>query len=374
MYDKSRCSADMLQALLDKGGEVFFPSGEYVISRTLKVKDNTRLRLAYDTYIRLADGANCVMIENEGLHERRRNRRIHISGGTWDGNNANQVRSELTGSLENEDDLCFWGIGLRFVGVDDLVLEKLTVKDPESFSIQIADVNRFTVEHITFDHNLLRPNMDGVHVNGPARFGYIHDIKGATNDDLIALNAGEDVLWLHEGLHITDVEVDGIYADCGYTGVRLLSSNGDLRNVSITNVFGTYRFYGVSFTHFNLHPGAPILLENISVSNIFASKPTWMPDAETTFFYPPSHEYYAQIAPLIFFAKGITARNITVQNLRRTEESVTWAPSVKIEENTLVENLTLRDLSQRFTACDPVPMVVNLGETPNLRMENVQEI
>ena len=53
---------------------------------------------------------------------------------------------------------------------------------------------------------------------------------------------------------------------------------------------------------------------------------------------------------------------------------MTRAVTVKIEENALVENLTLMDLSQRFTACDPVPMVVNLGETPNLRMENVQEI
>ena len=374
MYDKSRCSADMLQALLDKGGDVFFPSGEYVISRTLKIGDNTRLRLAYDTCIRLADGANCVMLENEGLHERRRNCRIHVSGGIWDGNNANQVRGKGTSLHLAEDDTFFTGVALRFVGVDDLVLEKMTVKDPESYSMLIADLDRFTVEHITFEHNLLRPNMDGVHVNGPARFGYIHDIKGATNDDLVALNAGEDVLWLHEGLHITDVEVDGLYADCGYTAVRLLSSNGELRNVGISNIFGTYRFYAVSFTHHDLHPGAPVLLENVSVSNVFASKPTWMPDPEKTFFYQPSHEYYAQTEPLFFLASGITARNISLQNIRRTEESVTRAVTVKIEENALVENLTLMDMSQRFTACDPVPMVENRGITPNLRIVNVQEI
>ena len=312
MYKISDCCADYLQGLLDKGGEVYIPGGDYVIAKTLKIGSNTSLRLAHDAVIHLADGANCVMIENEGLHEHRRHRRIHVSGGTWDGNNANQVRGKGTSHHLAEDDTFFTGVALRFVGVDDLVLEKMTLKDPESYSMLIADLDRFTVEHITFEHNLLRPNMDGVHVNGPARFGYIHDIKGATNDDLVALNAGEDVLWHHEGLHITDVEVDGLYADCGYTAVRLLSSNGELRNVSISNIFGTYRFYAVSFTHHDLHPGAPVLLENVTVSNVYASKPTWMPDPEKTFYYAPSYQYYAQREPLLWFAKGITAKNVTL--------------------------------------------------------------
>jgi len=374
VYEISACCADKLQSLLDQGGEVYIPGGDYVIAKTLKIGSNTRLHLAHDAVIHLADGANCVMLENEALHVHGKNSRITVTGGTWDGNNANQQRGQPGKIWTIEEDCFYAGILMRFVGVDHFALTDTVLKDPESYSVLIADVRYFTVEHITFDHNLLRPNMDGVHVNGPARFGYIHDIKGATNDDLVALNAGEDVLWLHDGLDITDVEVDGLYADCGYTAVRLLSSNGDLRNVSISNIFGTYRFYAVSFTHHDLHPGAPVLLENVTISNVYASKPTWMPDPEKTFYYQPSHQYYAQREPLLWFAKGITARNVTLSNIRRREESVTHAVTVKIDETARVENLTLQNLSQQFTACEPVPMVVNEGDTPNLRVENVQEI
>ena len=168
-----------VQALLDRGGDVFLPGGEYGISKTLKVRDHTALRLAPDAHMFLLDGAKCVMLENEGLHERRRNRDITVTGGIWDGNNAHQSRDEFP----CYDDLLYMGIVLRFVGVDDLTVSSLTIKDPEAYSLQITDVCRFTVEHITFDHNLLRSNMDGVHVQGPARFGYIRDIRGATNED-----------------------------------------------------------------------------------------------------------------------------------------------------------------------------------------------
>ncbi len=373
-----------LQALLDRGGEVFFPSGEYGISKTLKIGDDTALHLAPDTHVVLMDGAKCVMLENEGLHERRRNRNITVTGGVWDGNNAHQGRDvfpccdSLPGQEGNTapvfDDLLYMGIGLRFVGVDDLTVSSLTVKDPESFSIQITDVCRFVVEHITFDHNLLRPNMDGVHVQGPARFGFIRDIKGATNDDLVALNCDDGLGCEITRGDIEDILVDGLYADCGYTAVRLLSCGSTLRNVHITNVFGTYRFYAVSFTHHNIHPGEPILLENVTVDHIYASKPTWFPPEESTFFYPPSHAAWADTEPLIWFAPGVAARNVLVSDVYRTERSVTHAATVKVDEGAVVEGLVLRDIRQRFIACEPVPTVQILGTVKDLVRENVQEI
>ena len=359
-----------VQALLDKGGEVFVPGGEYGISKTLKIGDHTTLRLAPDAHLFLMDGAKCVMLENEGLHERRRNRDITVTGGIWDGNNAHQSRDEFP----CYDDLLYMGIVLRFVGVDDLTVSSLTIKDPEAYSLQITDVCRFTVEHITFDHNLLRSNMDGVHVQGPARFGYIRDIRGATNDDLVALNCDDGRDCEITRGDIEDILIDGLYAECGYTAVRLLSCGSTLRNVHVTNIFGTYRFYAVSFTHHRIHPGEPILLENVTVDHVYASKPTWFPPEETTFFYPPSHAWWADREPLIWFAPGVFARNVRVTDVSRLEESVTHAVTVKVDEGAVVDGLILRDIRQRFTACDPMPTVEILGTVKNLVSENVQEI
>ena len=343
-----------LQRLLDRGGDVFVPAGEYEISRTLKIRDDTALRLEHGAVIRLADGAKCVMLENEGLHERRRNRNITVSGGVWDGNNARQSRD----AFPVYDDLLYMGIVLRFVGVDDLVISSLTVKDPESYSMQICDAERFTVEHITFDHNLLRPNMDGVHVQGPARFGMIRDVKGTTNDDLVALNCDDGIGCEITRGRIEDVSVDGLYSDCGYTAVRLLSCGSVLRNVHVSNVFGTYRFQAVSFTHHWIHPGEPILLENVTVDHVYASKPTWLPPEESTHYYPPNHAHWADTEALILFQPGVYARNVLIADVSRTEESVTHAATVKVGEGATVDGLTLRDIRQRFTACDPVPTFV----------------
>ena len=359
-----------VQALLDRGGDVYVPGGEYGISKTLKIRDDTTLRLAPDARMVLLDGAKCVMLENEGLHERRRNRNITVTGGVWDGNNAHQSRDRFPAY----DDLLYMGIVLRFVGVDDLTVASLTVKDPESYSVQITDVCRFTVEHVTFDHNLLRPNMDGIHVQGPARFGFIRDIRGATNDDLVALNCDDGLACEITRGDIEDILVDGLYADCGYTAVRLLSSGSTLRNVHITNIFGTYRFYAVSFTHHNIHPGAPVLLENVTVDHVYASKPTWLPPEESTHFYPPSHAHWADREPLIWFATGILARNVRISDVSRTERSVTHAVTLRVDEGAELDGLILRDIRQRFTACDPVPAVEILGTVKGLISENVQEI
>ena len=362
---------ESIQALLDRGGDVFLPEGTYQICRTLKIRDNTAFHLAHGAVIRLADGANCVMLENEGLHERRRNHRITLSGGIWDGNNAHQTRIEAETVY---DDLRFFGIALRFAGVDDLHITALTIKDPESYSLQLCDVERFTIEHITFDHNLLRPNMDGVHVQGPARFGRIYDIKGATNDDMVALTSDCGPNDEYTRGVVSDIAIDGLFAECGYTAVRLLSCGNPLRNVSICNIFGTFRFYAVSFTHHDIHPGEPILLENVTVRNVFVSKPVRLPDEANTFFYPPSHAHYADTEPLIWFAPGITARNVVIADVHRAEDSQTHATTVLVDRDARVKGLVLRDITQRFTVCPPQPTLKILGEVDGLVKDTVQEL
>jgi polygalacturonase len=60
---------------------------------------------------------------------------------------------------------------MRFNNVKNLSLRGLTLKDPVTFGMQLGNLRQFTIEDITFDYNLKRSNMDGVHVHGNSRWG-----------------------------------------------------------------------------------------------------------------------------------------------------------------------------------------------------------
>ena len=232
-----------IQTLLDgENKDIFLHDGIYEISDTLIIHSNTRLRLSHNAVIRLRDHAACYMLQNDLCGTKKFNQNITIEGGTWDGNNENQPQRGKRG------DAFPYVIGhiMRLDGVENLTLRDITYKDPICFSMQIINLNKFTVENITFDHNLQNPNMDGVHVQGPAKNGCIRNIKGATNDDLIALNCNDCYrTFEQEDVSSGDIEnvvIDGVYGENAFTGIRLLSCGSELRNISIRNIFGTYRF------------------------------------------------------------------------------------------------------------------------------------
>ncbi|MDR1629540.1 MAG: glycoside hydrolase family 55 protein [Oscillospiraceae bacterium] len=341
------------QALLDASDRsIMIPNGTYLISRPLQVHDNTCLCLASGAVMHLADGANCAIIENDALPRRGTNKNIEIHGGIWDGNNQNQVRRsrESRFALTQYEEDYYYGIFMRFVGVEDLHIHDLTIRNPESYAMLISNIDRFTVKHITFDYNMLRPNMDGVHVQGTARNGRIIDIKGATNDDLVALNCDDVYASEITRGNIENVVIDGLFSDNGYTAVRLLSCGSAMKNIAVRNVFGTYRYYGVSFTHHNVHPGEPIWFDNILVDGVFASKAAANGGER----------------PIIWFAKGISCGTISLSNIHRLEETVTAAPTIQIDEDVAIDRLRIQNAVQTFTACAPPPLLVNNGTVKTL--------
>ncbi len=355
-----------LNERLAEGGLVTVPRGTYLISNTLFIPDNTCLRLEMGAVIRLADDACCLMLRNKG------SKNMTVEGGVWDGNNATQRR----GKLFPDKPYCM-GVVMLFDGAVDVTIRDLTVKDPESYAMQLLNVDRFTVENITFDYNFLRPNMDGVHVQGPARNGYIRNIKGATNDDMVALNCDDryddgEERTVSMG-DIENVTVDGIFADNGYTGVRLLSCGSRMRNITVRNVFGTYRFYGVSFTHHNVVSGAPVWFDGITLDNIHASK---HPQTEPLDLRPIEcinktygdgmHDYAVTKEPIIWFAEGVTCGNVTLSNIHRIEEAVTEAPTVRIDTGVRIERLVMHNVTQRFVNCPEVPLLDKQGEVTEL--------
>ena len=363
---------EYLQSLLDKRGEVRVPDGEYVISRTLIIYDNTKLSLSHDTVIRLADGSNCVMLKNQACQTVGKNRNIVVEGGTWDGNNRGQAPDTKPEGMPY-----YFGVLLRFQEVEDLTVRDARFKDPSRYAIQIMNTDRFTVDNITFDYNMYQKCMDGVHVQGGARNGMIRNIKGATNDDLVALNCDDyyddgEKRGVSQG-NIENIVVDGLYADNGYTAVRLLSCGSRMRNIKIRNVFGTYRCYGVSFTHHDIVPGAPVWIDNIDIDGIYCTKPPQDPPVDQKFIdgidhynRKGVHDRCVKTYPIIWFARGVTCGNVSITNVHRDEETVTEAHTLKIDKDVRIERLVLQNITQRFHNAPEVPLILNEGVIDHL--------
>lgn len=361
-----------LQAMLDKGGIVTVSSGEYLIEKPLIIHDNTHLILAPDTILRLPDDGVFSLIENDGLKGEHESYNIRIEGGIWDGTNLNCQRKFLApgenygeGGTFNKERYFkndYLGLLIRFAHCRNLYIGNLTIKDPLSFGLQIANAKEFTVENIYLDYNCKKRNMDGIHITGPSRFGNIRNIHGIANDDQIALTADATPLTEITRGPIEDIVIDGVYGENTYTGVRILSSGSPVRNITIRNLHGTCRYNAVSFTHHNQHPGAPSLMENIHISDVYMSKPTSY-NHDDGFFHFPNEAEMAKSCPLIEFFAGTVNKNIRIENIyRRETRNDVDAPLIYIQKNAKIENLSLGYMVQNFPDGREVPTVIDLNK------------
>ncbi|MFA6243962.1 MAG: glycosyl hydrolase family 28 protein [Candidatus Hydrogenedentales bacterium] len=365
--DGENDDTDGIQKALDSGASIVYlppPARHYRISRALSIHSGQTLQMDAATTIRLADGANSHMIEN--ADRRGGDKGISVIGGIWDGNNAGQTPHDFSPNVSFDHNR-YIGVMLRFDNVQDLRLNGLTLKDPESFAVQLANLDRFDVRDIVFDYNMLRPNMDGIHLNGNCRFGTITNLKGATNDDMVALNADDGGIAEMARGPIRDVRIDGLYAENGYTAVRLLSAGSPVSQVHISNLFGTFRYNVLSFTHHNVHPGTPSRFDDIVIDNVFCSKPT-----EALANPLPSDDWGRTSSPLIWIASGVEVGSLTVRDLHRTERFDGAPDTIVVENDAAVEFLVVSDSSVHNQTTKPIAMLRNNGEITNLSMTKVR--
>ena len=145
---------------------------DYIIEKTLIIRSNTRFELSPGARLIAAPYSKCALIENEHFRGGGRDENIEIIGGIFDGNcDAMGLDGEYEAIHRLDDpyspDL-FKGKLMRFAHVDNIALEKLTVKDPVSYGVQIADARGFLTRDIRFDYNYHFGTTDGIHINGPA--------------------------------------------------------------------------------------------------------------------------------------------------------------------------------------------------------------
>ena len=151
---------DAIQELIDGGAcEVALPAPVdcYLISRPLMLPSNFRLVLPRFARIRLADGANCLMLQNKLPHDRAERVRaklfdfinefsdkessqnIEVIGGIWDFNNRGPNPNPLQTHLY--EPAGYTGIGMVFYRVRGLRLSALTLKDLSVMDAQLPDLS-----------------------------------------------------------------------------------------------------------------------------------------------------------------------------------------------------------------------------------------
>ncbi len=358
-----------IQAVLDSGVRLVClppPPNHYLISKTLRVHSGQTLHLDRSTVIRLADHAHAHMLTNAD-HDAG-NAMITIIGGIWDGNNAHQTCEYHQGVDWHMpyDPKRYLGVLIQFNNVTDLRIANLTLKDPEMFGIQVGNLCRFTIEDITFDYNMLRGNMDGVHLHGNCRQGRIANLKGATNDDMVALNADDG--WMAEMSRgpIEDIQVDGLWAENGYTGVRILSAGSPVRRIHIANIFGSFRYFITSFTHHNVHPDEPSQISDIVIDGVFCAKPS-APLARPL----ASDESGRHTCPLFWIEPHVRVANLNLVNILRRERLENAPPTVFVSKNATVEHLGIRGACVTNEALTSLDFLVNEGIVDSLHLADV---
>lgn len=207
--------------------------------------------------------------------------------------------------------------------------------------------------------------MDGVHLAGNCHFGVIKNLKGATNDDLVALNADDQEMFEMSRGPITDIEVDGIFSEDGYSAVRLLSAGSKISRIRMTNIYGNYRMNAVFFSHHNLHPGEASVFEDIIIDGVFCSKSKYI-------FPMKNFEFDSAPCPLIWMAPGTTVKTLHINNIIRNENFPgSAAGTITVDEGAVVEYMGINNATIINNTNGEINLLNNYGTIEALNIVNV---
>ena len=372
-----------IQEMIDSSCELTLPPPKeyYLISKPLELHSNFKLKLPRFAEIRLAPASNCVMLKNRTQDDYGKrigskifsyvNRyspdypleNIEIEGGIWNFNNKNQNPNPIsTGKYEP---LEYSGFCMLFYNVKNFRMSGITIKDPANFGVTLDKISYFSIHDISFDFNdgnLYQSNMDGLHINGNSHHGVIENIFGTCYDDVVALNA-------EEGSRgpINDITIRGIYTKGSYSAVRLLSASPEcqIRNIHICDVYGSFYHYGISMQHY-YDTGARGAFENITIDNVYAEKS----DRNLVKFYLVNK--YRKFG-IIDVESESDVKNLRISNLHR-KEFIDNTPTILIFENTLINNLSLENISSENHTENPEMPLLSCRATVNgLYAKNLYE-
>ena len=366
-----------IQARLDSGVSCVYlppPAKCYRISKSLRIGSDTELRLDRFTRVLLAPSSDCLMLVNRDA-ERGGDLNVAVTGGIWDFDNLRQGANPGWRHKCNPPQprlvyagwspTNYLGAIMRFWNVSNVCVRGVTFRNPVTYCCQFAGATDVVVDDIRFDFttwNPIRGNMDGIHFDGHCHRLRLTNLRGTCFDDMVALNA-DDGWCSPEGGEISDVTIDGVYADYCHSGVRILSAPHPCRRITIRNVHGRFYTYAVGFTHY-FPKRLRGTIEDVVIENVFAEK-SLSPEELGVY----SRKDY----PLIWFEGPLDVGNVTIRNYVRDEKTLPIA-SILVDKPAAVRHLTVRDGRMVNGLKENIPFIENRGKIGKLTVENIEYI
>jgi hypothetical protein len=187
-----------IQAALDQHNVAFLPRRDtpYYLDEPIVLKSGQRLSADPGAEIRLMPGVNTCMVRNTHLVASQKgpvpadatpDTRIVVEGGIWTtlATSVTQSNGNVSGRSARQGEVPSCHGVLLFNNVHGLLVRNITIRQSRAHGVQLSNCRDFLVDGVMFEDH----RRDGVHVNGPASYGVIRDIRGVTGDDVVALNA-----------------------------------------------------------------------------------------------------------------------------------------------------------------------------------------
>jgi hypothetical protein len=350
----------LIQSILDRApklGSLKLVVDGAILVKGLKVHSNTTiecLNRACGFY--LADNSNRPLIANATPQpEGRTDRNLSFLGGTYNGNAEHQEHTTKEHG---------WTTAFALHGVEQVLFRDVSITNSRTFAVYLTNWRRVVFEnlYINLDHIPTKSNQDGIHVQGPGEFLSIRNVQGRAWDDMIALNI-DDLLgdWDSGGKFgrdpasikrfgspagigpVSDVDIDGVQADDCAQVIRILSRASRLDRVSIRNVKGTYRDFGVWIT--------PYLREGGNIGRL---------EFENIDLRPASQRAYDYVPAFLFWIAG-KMEQVTLKNIS-SHAPIDDRPLVWIQPDAKIDRLRIDGLN----VYDPRK---EIGHTPLIRAD-----
>jgi len=350
----------LIQGILDRapklGSLKLIVDGPILVTG-LKVHSNTTIEcLNRGSGFYLADNSNRPLIANATPQpEGRSDHNLSFLGGTYNGNAEHQQHTTPEHG---------WTTAFALHGVEQVLFRDVSLTNSRTFAVYLTNWRRVVFENIciNLDHIPKQSNQDGIHVQGPGEFLSIRNVQGRAWDDMIALNI-DDLLgdWDSEGKFgrdpasikrfgnaagigpVSDVDIDGVQADDCAQVIRILSRASRLDRVSIRNVKGTYRDFGVWIT--------PYLREGGNIGRL---------EFENIDLRPVGPRGYDYVPPFLFWLAG-KMEQVTLKNIS-SHAPIDDRPLVWIQPDAKIDRLRIDGLN----VYDPRK---EIGHTPLIRAD-----
>ena len=237
-------------------------SGTYTIKGSIILQANSKLiGLGLDvTSIKLGDNVNQYPIKSHNANFNSftiLSNNITLENFMLDGNaKYNGVRN-YTGNVYQT----YWGFGMMLCNISTLNIKNIRCTNTEAWGISYWLCNTVNAENLEFWQDETREGWNGDGITGSAKRISINNVKGFTNDDMVAVTTGSASLRSNDCGVSTNIDID--YVDISniqsltknnikpYTGVGIyLDKSKIISKVKIENVRGEFKSNAISIADY----------------------------------------------------------------------------------------------------------------------------